>query len=236
VIIDTAGNFDDLWIRRINDNLRIFTGVSTYGASLAGLPMPDEDEFRQSRKQKAERENYKNGGWYKDLTRLDELQKDDDKDGLTDLVEKRFGTKPENADSDTDGLRDDVDAWPLTALRALSDEEKLLSLAFLAAEPRDFVLYSTVGQSSLPQLGSAGARIFPSDSGSKPRGLISDLFGFESSSRDKPAQIYSDCIEYSSDRTIAKVSFRMSFHGDTAIFRKVRNRWILVDVKMRWIS
>ena len=50
---------------------------------------------------------------------------DSDGDGLSDLLEKEFGTNPNNVDSDGDGISDNVDALPLNPDESL---EKILLL------------------------------------------------------------------------------------------------------------
>jgi hypothetical protein len=55
------------------------------------------------------------------------FRNDSDSDGLTDLVEQRFGTQPNNTDSDGDGLSDAVDPCPLSPPRALGDREKIIA-------------------------------------------------------------------------------------------------------------
>jgi hypothetical protein len=43
---------------------------------------------------------------------LDEIERDSDGDGLTDILEEKLGTNPNDPDTDHDGLRDDVDPIP----------------------------------------------------------------------------------------------------------------------------
>ncbi len=58
------------------------------------------------------------------------LTRDTDGDGLTDVIERRIGTRLDLADSDGDGLSDAVDCNPLVAPRELSEEEQVLAAAF----------------------------------------------------------------------------------------------------------
>ncbi len=72
-----------------------------------------------------------------DETILDpgELSKDGDKDGWTDLVERRLGTDPTRKDTDKDGLRDPADPSPLASSKmskGLTDRQKVLDAAFFA--------------------------------------------------------------------------------------------------------
>ena len=54
---------------------------------------------------------------YIELT-WDALRRDSDRDGLTDLMEERIGTDPQNADMDGDGIPDGKDGLPQVALVA----------------------------------------------------------------------------------------------------------------------
>ena len=60
------------------------------------------------------------------------LTKDSDKDGWTDLVERRIGSDPTKADTDDDGLADSKDMNPLAAPHRLTEAQKILSAAFQA--------------------------------------------------------------------------------------------------------
>ncbi|MCW3061234.1 MAG: hypothetical protein JWQ02_3055 [Capsulimonas sp.] len=60
---------------------------------------------------------------------LADLRKDTDRDGLSDLVEKRFGTDPGKTDTDADGLPDNQDMNPLAG-PTISDRATLLQTIF----------------------------------------------------------------------------------------------------------
>jgi outer membrane protein assembly factor BamB len=72
------------------------------------------------------------GAWKTVLVGRASLSIDSDRDGLTDLVEKRLGTKPDVADTDGDGRSDAVDAFPTVAPRPLTDEEEMLAAVYEA--------------------------------------------------------------------------------------------------------
>lgn len=63
---------------------------------------------------------------------LEELRKDTDGDGLTDLLEARLGTDPKKSDTDDDGLSDGRDANPLLKPGASGDRSQLLQAVFFA--------------------------------------------------------------------------------------------------------
>ena len=65
--------------------------------------------------------------WIKLMPNDELVRRDSDKDGLTDLVEKRWGTDPKNPDTDGDGLGDAVDPCPNAAPREMGDIEKIIA-------------------------------------------------------------------------------------------------------------
>ncbi len=71
-------------------------------------------------------------GWEKAIIGRAEILADQDRDGYTDLVEKRLNTDPAKADTDGDGKRDSEDAFPATASRTMTNEERILAVAFEA--------------------------------------------------------------------------------------------------------
>lgn len=63
---------------------------------------------------------------------LAELNKDSDHDGLTDLIEKRLFTDPNDPDTDHDGRKDGVDNNPLAATSPPDETNRLLQAVFSA--------------------------------------------------------------------------------------------------------
>jgi outer membrane protein assembly factor BamB len=55
------------------------------------------------------------------------IQRDSDRDRLTDVVEARLSTNPRKADTDSDNLLDTVDPCPNAAPRPLGDTEKIIA-------------------------------------------------------------------------------------------------------------
>jgi hypothetical protein len=69
---------------------------------------------------------------------LAELRKDSDHDGLPDLVEKRLGLDPHNADTDGDGIKDGQDANPMVGPEsAKTSRGKMLQMVFEALYGKD---------------------------------------------------------------------------------------------------
>lgn len=64
------------------------------------------------------------------ITYLDFIQDDRDSDGLTDEIEKDFGTDPRKADSDGDGIPDGKDLNPLTANQSYNDSTAIRQATF----------------------------------------------------------------------------------------------------------
>lgn len=67
----------------------------------------------------------------------EEVTRDRDGDGWSDLAEARLGTDPELPDTDGDGLADAQDRNPVAAPRLLTLEEKILAAAFEARYRHD---------------------------------------------------------------------------------------------------
>jgi hypothetical protein len=75
--------------------------------------------------------------------RREDLQRDTDADGLTDLVEDRLGTDPRAADTDADRLNDAVDPSPLVArapTRGFDDAVRVECLRWLDADRSEGVV------------------------------------------------------------------------------------------------
>jgi hypothetical protein len=61
---------------------------------------------------------------------LSDLERDTDRDGLTDIEEVRLRTDPARADTDGDGVKDSEDMNPLVAKKKLTEMQKIRQAAF----------------------------------------------------------------------------------------------------------
>ncbi len=126
---DALGSLDDLWLVRKQGShwvRPIYTGVNAYW---------DAPEFGRVSRTGANADGEAHypliggGGWIKAFIGNKELELDSDGDGLTDIVEKRFGLDPRSRDTDGDGLIDSLDKNPHTAKGVLSEKQKILKAA-----------------------------------------------------------------------------------------------------------
>jgi len=115
------GNYSDLFLEQKTAtgwSKPIFLGFST-NTGMGRQPLPSFRGIPLAKLLATE--------WIKLFPNDPTLTKDSDKDGLTDLVEKRLGTNPNKTDSDGDGLLDAVDPCPNTAPRVMGDREKIIA-------------------------------------------------------------------------------------------------------------
>lgn len=195
--------------------------------------------------------------WLTRFTGNPALRRDTDSDGWTDLVEKRLGTNPKQADTDGDGLKDSEDANPLAASHSLSDTEKVLQAAFEARYRIDFeprqgaicLIYLPDRVSSL-EFSSWGWVVIPRKENQKMpldalvgKGVISVGFGLPH--RDFTGAGYhtrkSDFILWNSSRTRAKLSMSTyvgPIHGNSydIELQKFGDDWVVVRCEMTLIS
>jgi hypothetical protein len=84
--------------------------------------------------------NFLSGAWIKVLPTDRTIRKDQDGDGLTDLVEKRLGLDARKKDTDGDGVPDGIDLCPNVRPRPLHDREKIMRAAvnaFCFLQPKE---------------------------------------------------------------------------------------------------
>lgn len=189
--------------------------------------------------------------WVKLFPDDPEIRRDTDGDGLTDLVETRLGTDPKLPDTDKDGLRDDVDACPNAAPRALGDREKIVAAAVAAqffendwevpavisvekVEPFEMAGYPD------PLLWSVGRR--EGELGSMYGGGVNSI-SFQPAIRDLDAKIPAgtDWLELSPDGKTAHTMIRrysggLNGEGVEVVLRKVGEDWFVTDLITRYVS
>jgi outer membrane protein assembly factor BamB len=158
----------DLWIAKWDGkqwNPTAFTGVNLYPPSLL-LSRGEQVMGQDSRE-------FLTSGWMALVSTFDELLKDSDHDGLTDLIENRIGTDPLKADTDGDGIGDAEDRNPLCARVPTTEDEKVIASAYEAFFKFDatrgvrYVVFP-MGQNPIELIGGDGYII---RSNAFPRGL-----------------------------------------------------------------
>jgi len=189
--------------------------------------------------------------WIKIFPDDAEVRKDTDADGLTDLVENRLGTNPKEADTDRDGLKDDVDPCPNAAPRPMGDREKIVAAAVAAhffeidwrvpavisvekVEPFEMTGYPQ------PLIWTVGDR----------EGNLGSMYGagvnvisFEPVRRDFSQRIPkgTDWLKISADgktanTMISRYSGGLNGEGVEVVLRKVGDDWFVTDLITVYVS
>jgi len=228
-----AGSVFDLWVIQKNRDGKItpyFTGISYL----------DLDRSKGSLK----------------LPTREELMKDSDGDGWTDLLEKRFGTDPGKADTDGDGLSDSIDMNPLITPGPLDQRQEILKAAFEARfkfgwgrnvpclvrlpdgiEPFEFTGWGWVTISF-----KAGQKL-------PLRKLINEgvaIVSFRAPENDFDRRKIikrdsEDFILWNKDHSEAKFEFvthygELDATGYSVHLKKINGHWYVIELDMNWIS
>ena len=189
--------------------------------------------------------------WIKIFPDDAEVRKDTDADGLTDLVENRLGTDPKIADTDKDGLPDDVDPCPNAAPRPMGDREKIVAAAVAA----QFFEYDwrTPAVISVPKVAPfelTGYRHPLIWTVGRREGNLALMYGagvnvisFEPVRRDFSQRIPKDAdwLQISTDgktahTMISRYSGGLNGEGVEVVLRKVGDEWFVTDLITRYVS
>jgi hypothetical protein len=275
MIAYAAGGTSDLWLMGEASGILVplFTGVtSTYGLGIVSVtPTPDGAQVVVNRI--AGGPNCAICGMMADMEgqegptpveetlvfRWEELRRDGDGDGWSDLLEKRLRTDPGRTDTDGDGLADGVDPAPRgvgpAATGPCAPEEVLRAaffgnFAFVEATVPLFV--TGTPDTNLQYDGYPGPVIWLSDEESEALreevGLDgATYFNFEQEMEEGPDDTWHpagravDGVVFSEDGTAATVNvgeFRGSLNGigHEIKLRCVEGKWYPVSIEMTWIS
>lgn len=158
----------------------------------------------------------------------EEYTRDSDEDGLTDLLETSLGTDPKNSDSDGDGIADKADGFPLTPAADPADPEnaairQAAFLAIFATADDDGPIWVLEGENCPRQhyRGYAGY-LLPTQ---RRRGgfTISGLAVVDKS--DTEAEV-----------TASDWCGSECAGGYELKLRKAHGRWLVISMRMTWIS
>ncbi len=242
------GNSTDLWLVEKVDGRWInplFTGTSTNSVSRwSKVPPPAPTIGGKNGKQLAA------GDWVNILVGNPAISTDTDKDGLTDLEEKRLGTDPRRADTDGDGVLDGVDPWPNAAPRPLTETEAIVAAVYEARYHFDdsegvAVLSMPKGTKPLEFVGRRGIVMFDENAGG-PR-FESSLeqcyehgVAFISVSGVREGRSPS-LLTWNADHTEATLIISTYFGGLNgtgyeATVRKFGDTWVVITMHMAFVS
>ena len=162
---------------------------------------------------------------------LDDIERDSDGDGWTDVEEGRIGTNPHAPDSDGDGLPDGRDVcplWPLPSTTPLDDNEAILQRAVFAAfalTGSRQMLYVTPATPRVHVRGYGGPIIFdrPLPSGGSGGGVYVSWRIRERSATDAVVEL-------------TDWEGLLAAGGQDVFLKKVLGRWTVVAVKATWVS
>jgi hypothetical protein len=161
---------------------------------------------------------------------LDEVERDSDGDGWTDLEELRLGTNPHDTDSDDDGIADGRDVCPLYGKPPGSDEssqilEAAIFGAFAMTGSRE-LLYVTPPTPRVHPTGYGGPVIF--DRGIPKSG---DGGGATFVSWRIASRTVNDAIVELTDW-----EGMLAAGGQEVMVKRMAGRWVVVAVRPTWVS
>jgi Bacterial TSP3 repeat len=162
---------------------------------------------------------------------LEEIERDSDGDGWTDLEEGRIGTNPHAADSDGDGIPDGRDVCPLYAApasRASDDGDTILQKAVFAA-------FALTGSRQMLYVTPSTPRVHITGYG----GLI--LFDRAIPRDGSSGGVYMSWRirdQRSTDAIVELTDWEgmLAAGGQDVFLKKISGKWIVVAVKPTWVS
>jgi hypothetical protein len=161
---------------------------------------------------------------------LDDVERDSDGDGWTDLEEARIGTNPHAIDSDDDGISDGRDVCPLFAKPPRADDAaQILQTAVFAAFAMTGsrqMLYVTPGTPRVHLSGYGGPVIFDRAVPKTGDGGGAVYVSWNISSRsDTDANV-----------EITDWEGPLAASGQDVTLKRTAGRWVVVAVRLAWVS
>jgi hypothetical protein len=161
---------------------------------------------------------------------IDEIERDSDGDGWTDLEEARIGTNPHNTDSDDDGIPDGRDVCPLYAAPSGADDSSTILQAavfgaFALTGSRE-LLYVTPQTPRVHLTGYAGPVLY-------------DRAIPKSGDGNGGTYVSWKIVNKTADDAIVQLTDwegNLGGGGQDVTLKKLASRWIVVAVKTSWVS
>jgi hypothetical protein len=165
---------------------------------------------------------------------ISEVCKDSDKDGWTDIEEKRLGLDPNKADTDGDGIPDGQDVCPdyaPSAVDAGNEDVEIIQKAVFATYGLSGSRYLLLPDSDSRKVqlwGYGGPILYKPDSGQLREDVHSNTLFVHWSIKQKTA----------TEATVSLGDYAGSnwASGQEVFFRKIGQQWVVVKFGIAWVN
>jgi len=161
---------------------------------------------------------------------IDDVERDSDGDGWTDLEEARIGTNPHSPDTDDDGIPDGLDVCPLFARPpGTTDADAILQEAVFAAFAMTGsrqMLYVTPGTPRVHLSGYGGPVIYDRAIPANGEGEGAAYVGWKIA-RQSPEEAVVEVTDWEGN---------LAAGGQDVTVKRTAGRWVVVAVRPRWVS
>jgi hypothetical protein len=161
---------------------------------------------------------------------IDEIERDSDGDGWTDLEEGRLGTDPHNPDSDGDGIPDGRDVCPLYPAPAVADDSSMVLQtavfgAFALTGSRE-LLYVTPQTPRVHLVGYGGPVLFDRAIPKSGDGNGATFVSWRITSKT------------ATDAVVELTDWEgmLAAGGQDVLLKRIAGRWVVVAVRSTWVS
>jgi len=161
---------------------------------------------------------------------IDEVERDSDGDGWTDLEEARLGTNPHNPDSDDDGIPDGRDVCPLYARPAGADDSAMILQAAV------FGAFAMTGSRELLYVTPQTPRVHLTGYGGP---VLYDRAIPKSGDGGGGTYVSWKITNKTADDALVQLTDwegMLGGGGQEVTLKRIASRWIVVAIKMTWVS
>jgi hypothetical protein len=161
---------------------------------------------------------------------IDEIERDSDGDGWTDLEEARIGTNPHNPDSDDDGIPDGRDVCPLYALPPGADDSSMILQAAV------FGAFALTGSRQMLYVMPQTPRVHLVGYGGP---VVFDRAIPKSSDGDGAIYVSWKITRRSASDAVVQLTDwegMLAGGGQDVTLKKIGDRWVVVAIRTTWVS
>jgi hypothetical protein len=161
---------------------------------------------------------------------IDEVERDSDGDGWTDLEEARLGTNPHSPDSDDDGIPDGRDVCPLYAAPSGTDDSAMIVQAAV------FGAFALTGSRELLYVTPQTPRVQLAGYGGP---VLYDRAIPKSGDGNGGTYVSWKIIDKTADAAMVQLTDwegMLGGAGQEVMLKRIPSRWVVVAVRTSWVS